>query len=110
MSRSYHVTENKRRQDNWLNRNDDNELPEGLSELDELALKKLAAKETEKWRRDAQKAGTISHYVFRHKPEGWDNYLQKCRGKLSEIPNMEERESEQAAAPNALQSQAPSEH
>ena len=91
MSHSYHVTERKRREDNWLNRDDDGRRPSGLSELDELSLMKLAAKESEKWRRATVKAGALRHYVFRHTYDGWRNYVQKCRGVLSEVNDAEEQ-------------------
>ena len=107
MSHSYHVTERERRRDNCLNRDDDGRLPSGLSKLDELSLKKLAAKETEAWRRDTAKAGGLRHYVFRHTYDGWKNFVQRCRGVVSEVHESTSTTHGQEVAPNFEGSAAP---
>jgi len=81
MSRSYHVTERQRRRDHYFNRLRDDMPAPGLSELDELSLKKWAAKSSEAWRRAARAVGGLWHTVFR---SGGKPTRRKCRGKLSD--------------------------
>lgn len=84
MSRSYHVTERQRRRDHYFNRLRDDLPAPGLSELDELSLKKWAAKNSEAWRRAAHAVGGLWHTVFRFSPDGKMVTRRKCRGKLSD--------------------------
>ncbi|MBI5818116.1 MAG: hypothetical protein HZA88_03945 [Verrucomicrobia bacterium] len=89
MARSYHVTERKRKRDHWLNRGDGGNCLEGLSELDELSLKKLATKCNEKWKRDAQKAQGILRTKLVYKDGKTSTEKQKCRGRLSDTTERE---------------------
>jgi hypothetical protein len=72
--------------DDYMNRGDDGTRPAGLSKLDELALKKAGAKETEAWKRDAAKVGGLRHTKFTYTEHGWDIRKQKCRGVIPDIP------------------------
>ena len=88
MSRSFHVTEVQLRRDHDFNRDDQGIESTALSRLDVLSLKKLCAKWTEKWRRDAAKAGGLGHVEFcfdEHDPSR-KAFRQKCRGRLSDVP------------------------
>jgi hypothetical protein len=67
-----------------MDREDDRTPTTCLTELDELSLKKLTAKETELWRRDAVKAGGLRHYVFAFGAQGLKTFFNKCRGRLSD--------------------------
>ncbi|MBN8712246.1 MAG: hypothetical protein BGO12_20215 [Verrucomicrobia bacterium 61-8] len=84
MSRSYHVTERQRRWDHDFNRLQDDMPDLELSELDELSLKKWAAKNSELWRRAARAVGGLWHTVFRFSTDGKRVTRRKCRGKLSD--------------------------
>ncbi len=78
MSRSYHVTERERRRDHYFNRLQDDMPDLDLSELDELSLKKWAAKNSELWRRAAYAVGGLWHTVFRFSMAGKMVTRRKC--------------------------------
>ena len=86
MSRSLHVTERDRKREHSFNRDDSGLVQPGPSKLDELALKKTAAKETERWKRDARKTGGLRHVEFVLTNGGWRKRNQKRRGIVSDVP------------------------
>lgn len=87
MSRSHHAKSPKqRRRELWLERDDAGNAPKGLLKLEEQSLKKDGAKNTERWKRDAAKAGGLHHHTFAFTNSGWRFRKQKSRGVLSDIP------------------------
>ncbi len=88
MSRSFHVTERQRKRDKAFNRDNSGKRPTELSKLDVLSLKKLTAKWSEKWKRDAAKAGGLTHtkFVFVEDNPQKRTIKQKCRGRISDFP------------------------
>lgn len=91
MSRSFHVTERQIKKDRIFNRDNSGKLPTGLSKLDVLSLKKVTAKWSEKWKRDAAKVGGTmrTKFVFDEDKCAKDKKViqhQKCRGRLSDVP------------------------
>jgi hypothetical protein len=89
MSRSFHVTERQRKKDKIFNRDNSGKRPTELSKLDVLSLKKVTAKWSEKWKRDAAKVGGTARtkFVFDEDKKGETTIRhQKCRGKLSDVP------------------------
>jgi hypothetical protein len=61
-------------------------MPVSMSKLDELALKKVAAKETEDFKRAASKIGGLRHTEFNFTDAGLILQNQKIRGCISDIP------------------------
>lgn len=88
MARSFHVTEVQRRRDHYFNRDNQGIESTTFSKLDVLSLKKLCAKWTEKWRRDAAKVGGLGHieFCFDERDPSKKVFRQKCRGRLSDVP------------------------
>jgi hypothetical protein len=88
MSRSFHVTERQRKKDKIFNRDNSGKQPTELSKLDVLSLKKLTTKWSEKWKRDAAKAGGLRHtkFVFDEAKPHMITIKQKCRGSISDVP------------------------
>lgn len=88
MSRSFHVAERQRKRDKTFNRDNSGVPPAELSKLDVLSLKKLSAKWSEKWKRDAAKALGLRYTMFvfdEDKPQR-RTVKQKCRGHISDVP------------------------
>ncbi len=88
MSRSFHVTERQIKKDRIFNRDNSGKAPTELSKLDVLSLKKMTTKWTEKWKRDAAKAGGVKHteFVFDEDNPQKKTIKQKCRGSISDVP------------------------
>jgi len=91
MSRSFHVTERQIKKDRIFNRDNSGKKPTELSKLDVLSLKKTTTKWSEKWKRDAAKAGGTmrTKFVFdedKHAKGERSVRHQKIRGRLSDIP------------------------
>ncbi len=86
MSRSLHVTKSQRQKDHHLNRDESGAMSGSMSKLDELALKKVAAKETEDFKRAASKIGGLRHTEFKFTDAGLILHNQKSRGCISDIP------------------------
>ena len=86
MSRSHHSkSARKRRREELLERTDEGAMPLDLLKLQELSLKKLGAKDTERAKRAATKVGALRFHKSVFRSGRWDFSAQKTRGLVSDV-------------------------